>query len=82
MTLRRRTLLTAALAGPALVALGVGVALRSARAQGGGQASGQVPGPSSGALPGLADGHEGEVRTFELDWTDRARQRPVPVRLY
>lgn len=94
MTLNRRALLTAALAGTAVTALGVAVGLRSARAQGGGQVSapglGQATGQAlgeaqihpSGAQPGLAAGHEGEVRTFELDWADATRQRPVPVRLY
>jgi predicted dienelactone hydrolase len=68
MTLRRRSLLVAAVAAPALVGMGLG--LRSARAQ--------------TALPtsGLVAGQDGEVRTFELDWADAARQRPVPVRLY
>jgi dienelactone hydrolase len=60
MTLHRRSLLAAAFAATALIGLGVG--LRSARAQS----------PVS----------EGEVRTFDLDWADPARQRPVPVRLY
>jgi dienelactone hydrolase len=68
MTLRRRSLLVAAVAAPALVGMGLG--LRSARAQ------------TALPIPGLVAGQDGEVRTFELDWADAARQRPVPVRLY
>ena len=68
MTLRRRSLLAAAVAAPALV--GMGLSLRSARAQ------------TALPTPGLVAGQDGEVRTFELDWADGARQRPVPVRLY
>jgi predicted dienelactone hydrolase len=68
MTLRRRSLLVAAVAAPAL--LGMGLSLRSARAQ------------TALPTPGLVAGQDGEVRTFELDWADAARQRPVPVRLY
>ena len=68
MTLRRRSLLVAAVAAPALV--GIGLGLRSARAQ------------TALPTPSLVAGLDGEVRTFELDWADAARQRPVPVRLY
>jgi predicted dienelactone hydrolase len=68
MTLRRRSLLAAAVAAPALV--GMGLSLRSARAQ------------TALPTPGLVAGQDGEVRTFDLDWADGARQRPVPVRLY
>ena len=68
MTLRRRSLLAAAVAAPALV--GMGMSLRSARAQ------------TALPTPGLVAGQEGEVRTFDLDWADSQRQRPVPVRLY
>ena len=68
MTLRRRSLLAAAVAAPALV--GMGMSLRSARAQ------------TALPTPSLVAGLDGEVRTFELDWADAARQRPVPVRLY
>ena len=68
MTLRRRSLLVAAVAAPALV--GIGLGLRSARAQ------------TALPTPSLMAGLDGEVRTFELDWADAARQRPVPVRLY
>jgi predicted dienelactone hydrolase len=48
----------------------MGLSLRSARAQ------------TALPTPGLVAGQDGEVRTFELDWADGARQRPVPVRLY
>ena len=68
MTLRRRSLLVAAVAAPALV--GIALGLRSARAQ------------TALPTPSLVAGLDGEVRTFELDWADAARQRPVPVRLY
>jgi dienelactone hydrolase len=72
MTLRRRSLLAAAFAAPVLV--GIGLGLRSARAH----TTAQTPGPASG----LEAGQEGGIRTFDLDWADTARQRPVPVRLY
>ena len=70
MTLRRRSFLAACCAVPAIAAVGVGTALRHAQAQSGS--------PSQGALAGV----EGPVRTLDLDWSDAARQRPVPVRLY
>jgi dienelactone hydrolase len=72
MTLRRRSLLAAAFAATALV--GVGLGLRSARAQA------AVQTPDSAA--GLETGQAGDIRTFDLDWADPRRQRPVPVRLY
>ena len=72
MTLRRRSLLAAAFAAPVLV--GIGLGLRSARAH----TAAQTSGPASG----LEAGQEGGIRTFDLDWADTARQRPVPVRLY
>ena len=70
MNLRRRSLLAACCAVPAIAALGVGAALRSARAQG--------VSANQGALPD----EDGPLRTLDLDWADTARQRPVPVRLY
>lgn len=53
---------------------GIGLGLRSARAH----TAVQTPGPASG----LEAGQAGGIRTFDLDWADTARQRPVPVRLY
>ena len=70
MTLRRRSFLAACCAVPAIAAVGAGTALRHAQAQSGS--------PSQGAMAGV----EGPVRTLDLDWSDAARQRPVPVRLY
>ena len=70
MNLRRRSLLAACCAVPAIAALGVGAALHNARAQG-----------VSANQRALA-GEDGPVRTLDLDWADTARQRPVPVRLY
>ncbi len=72
MTLRRRSLIAAAFAVPTLV--GIGLGLRSARAH----TAVQTPEPTAGLETGLAD----DIRTFDLDWADPQRQRPVPVRLY
>ena len=72
MTLRRRSLIAAAFAVPTLV--GIGLGLRSARAH----TAVQTPEPTAGLEIGLAD----DIRTFDLDWADPQRQRPVPVRLY
>ena len=72
MTLRRRSLIAAAFAVPTLV--GIGLGLRSARAH----TAVQTPEPTAGLETGLAGG----IRTFDLDWADPRRQRPVPVRLY
>ena len=70
MTLRRRSLLAACCAVPAIAAVGAGTALRHAQAQSGS--------PSQGALAGV----EGPVRTLDLDWSDAARHSLVHVPLY
>jgi len=68
MSLSRRTFFSAAVA--VSVAGGLALGLRSVRAQSGV--------PQARSPHGLEDG----IRTFDLDWVDTARRRPVPVRLY